>query len=63
MTHDVANSSPQRRPGRLRVLIADDHPMYWVTTVKTHLHHIYEKLEVSDRAAAVAQALRRGLLK
>jgi two-component system nitrate/nitrite response regulator NarL len=33
-----------------------------VTTVKTHLQHIYEKLEVSDRAAAVAQAHRRGLL-
>lgn len=33
-----------------------------VTTVKTHLQHIYGKLEVSDRAAAVAQALRRGLL-
>lgn len=31
-------------------------------TVKTHLQHLYEKLEVSDRAAAVAQALRRGLL-
>jgi two-component system nitrate/nitrite response regulator NarL len=33
-----------------------------VTTVKTHLHHIYAKLEVSDRAAAVAYAIRRGLL-
>jgi two-component system nitrate/nitrite response regulator NarL len=33
-----------------------------VTTVKTHLQHVYEKLEVSDRAAAVAQAIRRGLL-
>lgn len=33
-----------------------------VTTVKTHLQHVYAKLEVSDRAAAVAQALRRGLL-
>jgi two-component system, NarL family, nitrate/nitrite response regulator NarL len=32
------------------------------TTVKTHLQHVYEKLEVSDRAAAVAQAIRRGLL-
>jgi two-component system nitrate/nitrite response regulator NarL len=32
------------------------------TTVKTHLGHVYEKLEVSDRAAAVARALRRGLL-
>lgn len=33
-----------------------------VTTVKTHLQHVYEKLEVSDRAAAVATALRRGML-
>jgi two-component system nitrate/nitrite response regulator NarL len=31
-------------------------------TVKTHLQHVFEKLEVSDRSAAVAQALRRGLL-
>ncbi|MEA2418588.1 MAG: two-component system, NtrC family, sensor kinase, partial [Thermoleophilaceae bacterium] len=31
-------------------------------TVKTHFEHIYEKLGVSDRAAAVAQALRRGLI-
>ena len=33
-----------------------------VTTVKTHLHNIYGKLDVSDRAAAVAVAMRRGLL-
>lgn len=33
-----------------------------VPTVKTHLQHLYAKLEVSDRAAAVAQGLRRGLL-
>ena len=33
-----------------------------VTTVKTHLQHVYAKLEVSDRTAAVAQAMRRGLL-
>lgn len=33
------------------------------TTVKTHLQHVYEKLEVSDRAAAVAQAMRRGILR
>ncbi|WP_160669300.1 response regulator [Pseudarthrobacter sp. ATCC 49987] len=33
-----------------------------LTTVKTHLQHIYEKLEVSDRASAVAQAIRRGIL-
>lgn len=33
-----------------------------VTTVKTHLQHVYEKLNVSDRAAAVAVAHRTGLL-
>jgi two-component system, NarL family, nitrate/nitrite response regulator NarL len=33
------------------------------STVKHHLTTLYEKLEVSDRAAAVAQAMRRGLLE
>jgi two-component system nitrate/nitrite response regulator NarL len=32
------------------------------TTVKTHLQRVYRKLEVSDRAAMVAKALRQGLL-
>ena len=32
-------------------------------TVKTHLHHLYDKLGVSERAAAVAEAMRRGLLE
>jgi two-component system nitrate/nitrite response regulator NarL len=32
-------------------------------TVKTHLGHLYEKLGVSDRAASVAEAMRRGLLE
>lgn len=32
-------------------------------TVKTHLEHLYAKLGVSERAAAVAQAMRRGLLE
>jgi ATP/maltotriose-dependent transcriptional regulator MalT len=31
-------------------------------TVKTHLPHIYAKLGVTDRAAAVAEAFNRGLL-
>ena len=31
-------------------------------TVKTHLMHIYSKLGVNDRAAAVAEAFDRGLL-
>ena len=32
-------------------------------TIKTHLLHVYEKLGVSERAAAVAQAMRRGILE
>jgi two-component system nitrate/nitrite response regulator NarL len=32
-------------------------------TVKSHLQHLYGKLGVSDRAAAVAEAMRRGLLE
>jgi len=32
-------------------------------TVKTHLSHIYDKLEVDNRAAAVAKALRAGVLQ
>lgn len=32
-----------------------------VATVKTHLHRSFGKLEVSDRAAAVAACIRRGL--
>jgi two-component system nitrate/nitrite response regulator NarL len=32
-------------------------------TVRTHLQHLYDKLGVSDRAAAVAEAMRRGLLE
>jgi two-component system nitrate/nitrite response regulator NarL len=34
-----------------------------VTTVKTHVQHIYDKLGVSDRAAAVAEAMRRRLIE
>ncbi len=33
------------------------------STVKTHVQRLYEKLEVGDRAAAVAEAMRRGLLE
>ena len=32
-------------------------------TVKSHLLHIYGKLEASDRASAVATALKRGILR
>jgi two-component system nitrate/nitrite response regulator NarL len=34
-----------------------------VTTIKTHVQHVYEKLGVSDRAAAVAEAMRRGVIE
>jgi two-component system, NarL family, nitrate/nitrite response regulator NarL len=34
-----------------------------VTTVKTHAQHVYDKLGVSDRAAAVAEAIRRHLIE
>ena len=33
------------------------------STVKTHTQRLYEKLGVSDRAAAVAEGMRRGLLE
>jgi len=32
------------------------------STVKTHVQRLYEKLGVGDRAAAVAEAMRRGML-
>jgi two-component system nitrate/nitrite response regulator NarL len=32
-------------------------------TVKKHLEHSYRKLEVRDRVAAVAEGLRRGLIR
>lgn len=37
----------------------------WIseTTVKTHMIHIFEKLGVADRTAAVTAALRRGVIR
>jgi two-component system nitrate/nitrite response regulator NarL len=32
------------------------------STAKTHFEHAYEKLGARDRAAAVAEGLRRGLI-
>jgi two-component system, NarL family, nitrate/nitrite response regulator NarL len=31
-------------------------------TIKTHFEHIFQKLGVGDRASAVAEALRQGLI-
>ena len=33
------------------------------STVKSHLHNLYGKLGVAERAAAVAEGMRRGLLE
>jgi two-component system nitrate/nitrite response regulator NarL len=33
------------------------------STIKTHLQRLYERLDVSDRAAAVAEGMRRGLIE
>jgi two-component system nitrate/nitrite response regulator NarL len=33
------------------------------STIKSHFEHAYEKLGVSDRAAAVAEAMRRGVVE
>jgi len=43
------------RDAAARLLISE-------ATVKTHLLHIYAKLGVNDRAAAVAAGFERGLL-
>jgi two-component system nitrate/nitrite response regulator NarL len=48
--------------GRSAPAIADELGLA-TTTVKTHLAHLYDKLGVSDRAAAVAEAMRRGLVE
>lgn len=37
--------------------------MIGASTVKTHTQRLYEKLGVSDRAAAVAEGMRRGLVE
>ena len=48
--------------GRSGPQIADE-LIIALPTVKTHQARLYEKLGVSDRAAAVAEAMRRGLLE
>ena len=51
-------------------LAADGHPnaeiarqlLVSTATVKSRLQNVFEKLEAPDRAAAVARAIRRGLV-
>jgi two-component system nitrate/nitrite response regulator NarL len=40
-----------------------DHLVLSPATVRTHLEHLYDKLGVCCRAAAVAEAMRRGILE
>ena len=57
-------------PAEVLRLVADGHSdseiarrlFVSTATVRTHLQHVYRKLESSGRAAAVATAMRRGLI-
>ncbi|ROO51135.1 LuxR family two component transcriptional regulator [Micromonospora sp. Llam0] len=51
----VADGAGNREAAR-RLFISE-------ASIKTHLQHIYDKLGVRDRAAAVAEGYRRGLLR
>ncbi len=71
-TRGVGHDRPNLTTREIEILklAADGYPAQQIAnhlhislaTVKTHLQHIYEKLGVSDRASAVAQALRSGIL-
>ncbi len=52
---ELVAAGATNREAAVRLLLSE-------ATVKTHLLHIYTKLGVSDRAAAVTEAFNRGLL-
>jgi len=64
-------ASLSEREREILVLTADGHSASDIgerlflshATVKTHLQRIYQKLGVSDRASAVAEAMRAGILE
>jgi two-component system nitrate/nitrite response regulator NarL len=71
-----SRSDPERpvlseREAEVLALIADglsvpqiaDRLIISASTVKTHIRNLFQRLGVSDRAAAVAEAMRRGLLE
>lgn len=63
--------APTPREREVLLLLADGHSRAGIAatlclseaTIKTHLERVYRKLDVSDRAAAVATAMRRGWLE
>ena len=69
---DAASAAPSLSPRELEVLrlVADGHSNPEIAralfigeaTVKTHLLHVFEKLEVNDRTRAVTRAMELGLL-
>jgi two-component system, NarL family, nitrate/nitrite response regulator NarL len=77
LLQELHNRSADDRPGltprerEILILTADGHSAPDIgarlhlstATIKSHLQHLYEKLGVSDRAAAVAEAMRRGLME
>jgi two-component system nitrate/nitrite response regulator NarL len=77
VAQEIRTRSVQERPvltpreQEILVLIADglsapsiaERIVLSPATVRTHLQHLYEKLGVSDRAAAVAEAMRRGMIE
>jgi two-component system nitrate/nitrite response regulator NarL len=71
MRAPVEKSPLSEREREIVELTADGHSVADIAdrlylspaTVKTHLQRVYQKLGVSDRAAAVAEAMRRGLVE
>jgi two-component system nitrate/nitrite response regulator NarL len=67
----VEKSPLSEREREIVELTADGHSVAEIAerlylspaTVKTHLQRVYQKLGVSDRAAAVAEAMRRGIVE
>jgi len=68
--HSSASGALTLREREVLVLVAQgmsapeiaDQLYLSVTTIRTHIQHVYAKLGASDRAGAVAAAVRRGLI-
>ena len=73
LTADAQNAPPRLTQREVEILTLASHGCSYTeiaghlvlatATVKTHLRHCYSKLGVPDKAAAVATALRHGLIE